>query len=90
MTHGISFRIRGEELFIIRGEVPLPRDTLPTVWVENNIDYLKALKIKEEYELSDTMPDASKENWMCPDCGEEHEGQFTACWNCGHNFQPSS
>ncbi|MDH3267048.1 MAG: DUF2007 domain-containing protein, partial [Gammaproteobacteria bacterium] len=21
--------------------------------------------------------------WQCRQCGEENEGQFAACWNCG-------
>jgi hypothetical protein len=21
--------------------------------------------------------------WKCPNCQEEHEGQFEQCWNCG-------
>ena len=21
--------------------------------------------------------------WKCPECGEEIEGQFSQCWNCG-------
>jgi len=21
--------------------------------------------------------------WTCPNCGEAHEGQFSACWQCG-------
>jgi predicted amidophosphoribosyltransferase len=23
------------------------------------------------------------DTWTCPQCGEEIEPQFTACWNCG-------
>ncbi len=22
-------------------------------------------------------------SWNCPDCGQQVEGQFDACWNCG-------
>jgi hypothetical protein len=22
-------------------------------------------------------------DWVCPACGEKHEGQFTSCWKCG-------
>lgn len=44
----------------------------------------------------DTFSDASRiveealspetdttENWKCRSCGEDSEGQFTECWNCG-------
>ena len=22
-------------------------------------------------------------SWVCSNCGEAHEGQFSVCWNCG-------
>jgi predicted RNA-binding Zn-ribbon protein involved in translation (DUF1610 family) len=33
-------------------------------------------------------PPAAK--WICPNCGEECEGQFTACWQCGAERPDSS
>jgi hypothetical protein len=24
-------------------------------------------------------------SWVCPQCGEECEGQFAQCWNCGQD-----
>lgn len=29
-------------------------------------------------------------HWICDNCGEESEAQFTACWNCGQTRVPAS
>jgi predicted amidophosphoribosyltransferase len=26
--------------------------------------------------------------WICGQCGEKLEPQFTTCWRCGAGFQP--
>ena len=33
--------------------------------------------------LKDSLSEFSAEPWTCPGCGEEVEGQFAQCWNCG-------
>ncbi|MFH2053762.1 MAG: DUF2007 domain-containing protein [bacterium] len=41
-------------------------------------DREKALEILADLETDDPSPP-----WLCPACGEEVEGNFSACWNCG-------
>ncbi|MBU2500190.1 DUF2007 domain-containing protein [bacterium] len=41
-------------------------------------DREKALEILADLEADDSSPP-----WLCPACGEEVEGNFSACWNCG-------
>ena len=50
----------------------------PELWVLNEGDFQKAT------ELRDALWKAAGANsWICRVCGEESEGQFTACWKCG-------
>lgn len=45
--------------------------------LENDLDSAK--KIIEKKELG------NQKSWTCRSCGEEHEGQFSLCWNCGES-----
>lgn len=67
------------------GELP-PTDIWPELWVDDD-DYGVALRLIEEV-LGTTGPPGP--GWVCPDCGEEVEGQFAACWNCGTPAPPES
>ncbi len=52
----------------------------PELWILNDDDFSKASEIR------DTLRGSSSENlrpWICSVCGEESEGQFNSCWNCG-------
>ena len=51
----------------------------PELWVINDIDYDRARQLLDNA-IVDESPHA---NWTCRQCGEENEGQFAACWNCG-------
>ena len=48
-TRGIHAEVRGEELWGTRGETPLTSDTLPTVWVLNDLQVPEAMSALEEY-----------------------------------------
>jgi rubrerythrin len=43
--------------------------------------------VKAKHILKKTLaPLASvKKSWLCTSCGENIEGQFSECWNCGHD-----
>lgn len=43
-------------------------------------DYSEAVRLVEEA-LAGKRDAAG--SWRCRNCGEELEGQFTECWNCG-------
>ena len=77
-SEGIPCQIRNEFLGGIAGEMPL-QEIWPELWVINDIDYDRASQLLDNA-IVDESPHA---NWTCRQCGEENEGQFAACWNCG-------
>jgi len=71
--------IRNEHLSMAVGELP-PEECLPELWVLNDIDYPRAYKLAEAFRNS---PVETHSQWLCSNCGETIEGQFTSCWKCG-------
>ena len=51
----------------------------PELWIVSDEDEPAAEKICREWRQSA----ADQTRWKCTTCGEELEGQFAACWNCG-------
>ncbi|MDT8303841.1 MAG: transglutaminase domain-containing protein [Sedimentisphaerales bacterium] len=82
--YGISCEIRGEALWIARGQLPLTSETLPTIWIADDNRYEEATELAERFK-DGTLTEKSGANWKCSECGEEVEGQFTECWQCGAN-----
>lgn len=82
-SYDISCEVRGEALFSARGELPVTTDTLPSVWIRDPIDYLKAKDIVADYDTRKNSNGIKGPPWSCPTCGEEIEAQFSACWQCG-------
>jgi len=82
-SYGILSEVRGESLFSVRGEVPLTPETEPSVWIVDESQFDDAKAILKEYENSDILDGSDKELWICRYCGEDSEGQFAVCWNCG-------
>jgi len=80
----IPCMIRNDQLAMGPGELA-PSDCSPEVWILNDEDYSRAREIVEAVRNAKVEP---SEAWICPACGEEIEGQFTSCWNCGreHHF----
>lgn len=83
-SEGISTEVRNEHLSSIFGEVPF-FETWPELWVINDLDYDRALQL-----IKAADADSPKEPWKCPKCGEECEGQFAVCWNCGYKVDSDS
>ena len=77
-SEGIPCQIRNEYLGGIAGEMPL-QEIWPELWIINDIDYDRAKQLIDNA-IADESPHA---DWKCRKCGEENEGQFAACWNCG-------
>ena len=77
-SEGIPCQIRNEYLGGIAGEMPL-QEIWPELWVVNDIDHDRAKQLLDKA-IVDESPHV---NWKCRNCGEENEGQFAACWNCG-------
>jgi len=76
-AEGIRTEIRNEHLGSIVGEMPFV-EVWPELWVVNDLDFDRAAELIESVEAE--SPSAS---WTCKRCGEQNEGQFAACWNCG-------
>ncbi|MCP4262963.1 MAG: hypothetical protein GY774_36445 [Planctomycetes bacterium] len=82
--HGISCEVRGESLWCARGGLPLASETLPTIWIIDDSRFEEAKELAERFQ-NGTLTENSGIDWKCPECGEEVEGQFTECWQCGAN-----
>jgi hypothetical protein len=78
----IEAEVRGEFLYGVRGEVPITQDTCPSVWVMDNSDYDRAMKLVSTFREGDPL-NPECEAWCCS-CGEENENQFSECWSCGN------
>lgn len=62
------------------GELPV-MDAMPELWVESAA-YSRAEAILQQV-ANDPQPQ-EKTAWVCPQCGESIEGQFSQCWQCGY------
>ena len=82
-SYGIPSEVRGEFLFGGRGELPVTPETAPSVWIVDDSQFDEARAIIKEYEESNAQDVPAGETWICKSCGEDSEGQFTECWNCG-------
>jgi len=82
-SEGIRAFIRNEHLGGILGEMPF-QEVWPELWVENDLDYDRALQLIDSVTLLDESPSVG---WRCAACGADNEGQFAACWQCG-TIQP--
>ena len=70
--------IKNEHLSSILGEIP-PIECWAEVWIVGDSQYDRAFQIVEE---ALTDQETIQSTWICPQCSEELEGQFTECWNC--------
>ena len=82
-AEGIETVVQGEHLFPLRGIIPVTADTNPSVCVVNDADFDQARSIAAAYDQVTLCGQSHPKAWDCPQCGEELEGQFTACWKCG-------
>jgi len=78
-SEGIDAFLRNEHLGSVVGEIPF-QEVWPELWVRNDLDYDRALQLIDGEKLLEESP---QESWRCGNCGEENEGQFAACWQCG-------
>lgn len=81
---GIHSIIKNEHLSGGVGELP-PTEIWPELWVVNKEDKRPAERLVEGFLESIK---AKPGHWKCSDCGEEIEGQFNICWNCGQEYTP--
>lgn len=74
--YGIRCWVKNEFLFAGVGEIP-PIECWPLLCVDDE-DFAEAKKIVDQALAEKKIP-----AWTCDSCGEEIEGQFSECWNCG-------
>ena len=82
-AEGIRAEMRNDRLGGVIGEIPF-LETWPELWVAE-LDFDRAQELIEQ-ELHG--PGLEEPSWKCRACGEEIEGQFMECWNCGTDRVP--
>jgi hypothetical protein len=80
---GITCLIRNDQLSGGLGEIPF-LDCLPELWVARDEDLTRAEAVLEAVQNAP----AAREEWRCNLCGENNEGQFALCWQCGGSDIP--
>jgi hypothetical protein len=76
MAAGIECELRNQYIAGALGDLPM-LETWPQLYVDD-ADELPALRALAR---ADAAPAGTP--WICPECGEELEPQFTSCWRCG-------
>ncbi len=79
-SNGIEAMVRGEFLTSGWGELPLD---VCGVWIEDERQYDRAQALLVAFLNGDFAREMRSQNWRCPECSEQLEGQFTSCWSCG-------
>ncbi len=74
--NGVKSTITNQYLSAGVGELP-PIESWPQLWVEEE-DVERASEV-----IQATGKNEPEKVWVCPNCNEEVEEQFTECWNCG-------
>ena len=86
-SYGIPCVVRNSFLSGAAGELP-PTEVWPALSVEDERDYGRAKQIvDEELHRSNNRLKNTNQTWICANCGEEIEEQFTDCWKCGFSRQ---
>lgn len=80
VSHGIAAEVRGEYLTSGWGELPVD---VCSVWVMDDAQFAQANDLLVDFLSGRLARRYSGERWTCTKCGEQLEGQFTSCWNCG-------
>jgi hypothetical protein len=83
LNEGINIATGNEYLPRVAGAVPVS-ECQYELWVSNDLQYDDARTIIQNV-LSDDTPTGPQ--WVCRNCGEENESQFTLCWNCGREIK---
>lgn len=80
-TFGIRCVAKKFDLSSAAGELP-PTECWPELWIIEDAKVAEAQAI-----LKKTLAPLKsvKKPWSCDRCGEEIEGQFTECWQCGES-----
>ncbi len=76
---GIHCEVRNYHLASAIGEIPFV-ECWPQLWAVNEAQHAEAEQL-----VAGALNGVQRgPAWACPECGEDSEAQFTACWRCGH------
>lgn len=78
-AEGIRALVRGDQLYGAYGELPV----LPTVWIFDDAIAMHADQLVMDFLRGTAARKYGHQRWICAQCGENLEGQFTDCWKCG-------
>lgn len=79
LREGIESEVRIPFLAAASGDLPIT-ECWSELWILDDADRERAITLIDATLEQSAQTYAS---WKCAQCGEEVEGQFEACWNCG-------
>jgi len=82
-VEGIEAEVRGEALFTTVEAASVIPGMQPEVWILDQAQTPAAMDLVSRYSKGESIFPKETLPWECPECGEEHEPQFHACWKCG-------
>jgi Putative prokaryotic signal transducing protein len=77
---GIDSELRNQYLAGALGDLPMP-ETWPQLMVEDELESAALRALAKAAAAPSGAP------WVCAQCGEQLEPQFTSCWRCGAAMQ---
>ena len=80
-SHGIKTFIRNEYGSSVVGELPFV-EVIPQLFVLEEKDVQRAKKLLD----LDAPRKEPAEDWICPECGIDVDGNFSRCWKCGMGY----
>ena len=83
-AEGIACFVRNERLAGVIGEIPFI-ECWPELWVAESGQELRARGLIEQA----LRPRPVGDPWVCPGCGEHLDAQFSECWRCAGDAEPT-
>ncbi len=80
---GITAQVQGEALMTTMEGAPAIPGMRPGVWILDPNQVPRAREVVERFSRGDALTLPGETAWICSGCGEAHEPQFGACWQCG-------
>lgn len=77
-AEGIRAEVRNDRLASAMGELP-PAECQAELWLLDAADGWRADEVLR------AAAAGAGPAWLCRNCGERGEGQFTQCWRCGRD-----
>jgi hypothetical protein len=81
---GIACFVRNDRLAGVIGEIPFI-ECWPELWVAESGQELRARGLIEQA----LRPRPVGDPWVCPGCGEHMDAQFSECWRCAGDAEPT-